>query len=217
MREQFQQELAYLQGQLTKMFEQVNLSLKDTLTAFATQDSLRAQAIIEHDHVVNQREQDIEMDCARLIALQQPVVADLRLVISIMQVCSDLERMGDHVVSVAKSSIKVTKHQQVPSIEEKILSLGQKVLSVSRETLAIYQEMNVTLAKQIGLSIEEIEVMRKEIVEDCRLAMKDDAKNVFNGAEYISVLMHMKRIADYATNICERVVYIQTGQIIELG
>ncbi|TCD45456.1 hypothetical protein D3X11_07845 [Streptococcus sp. X16XC17] len=138
MREQFQQELTYLQGQLSTMFQEVNLSLEDTLAIFADQDYLRAQAIMEHDRLINQKEQDIEMDCARLIALQQPVVADLRLVISIMQVSSDLERMGDHVASVAKSSIKVTKHQQVPAIEEKFIDMGQKVLNVSRETLSIY-------------------------------------------------------------------------------
>ncbi|WP_049617450.1 MULTISPECIES: PhoU domain-containing protein [unclassified Streptococcus] len=72
-------------------------------------------------------------------------------------------------------------------------------------------------ANQISIPIEQIETLRKEIVEDCRLAMKEDTKNVFNGAECISVMMHLKRIADYASNICERVIYIQTGQIVELG
>lgn len=217
MREQFDQELAYLQKQFADMFGMVTKALENTVRAFQEKDLVLAEQVMKKDHRINQKEIDIEMDCARLIALQQPVVADLRLIISIMQVCSDLERMGDHTASVAKSVHRIVDHKQMPDVEERIVGLGEQVLDVLRETLAIYQAMDADVAHGISEKVESVEQERKAIVELCRLHMKEDAKYVFDGAEYISVLMHLKRVADYATNICERVIYIQTGEIVELS
>lgn len=217
MREQFQQELQYLQDQLSKMFVQVIEAFESASALLRTGDVTQADRLIEADRRINQKEIDLEMDCARLIALQQPVVSDLRLVIAIIQMSSDLERIGDHSASLAKSSKKLYNHKQAPDIEEKITEMAKEVSQLCRESLDIFRTMNDQATTSIPQKIEAIDYLRKSIVELSRLKMKEDASYVSNGAEYISIIMHIKRIADYAANICERVVYVQTGQVVELS
>ncbi|MBF0780975.1 MULTISPECIES: phosphate signaling complex protein PhoU [unclassified Granulicatella] len=216
MRAHFDKELYDLTQQFENMFRAVVTSLEQSIIALTTQNIVLATNIIEYDKVINQQEIDIAANCTRLIALQQPVVKDLRVIVSFMKVSSDLERMGDHARSIAKGVIRTTKHASFEGVLPYLVEMSQRVIDMAKFARTAYLAKDEDKAKEIALMDSKVDADLKKIGQYCRDMMKTDAKYVSNGAEYISMASHLERIADYVTNICEHVVYIQTGELVEL-
>lgn len=216
MRKQFQQELQALDDQFIDMGRMVYYSLEDALSAFRDKNSDLAQSIIASDQEINQEELDIELTCARLLALQQPVVTDLRLVISIMKACSDLERIGDHAASIAKTVLKLESGFLHPTIENEILEMAMIVSSMLERAIKAFQERHQDQARAISALSQEVDQYMKSISTLNLTEMQANQSMVLTGTHYRSIARHLSRIASYTTNICERILYIETGQLAEL-
>ena len=146
------------------------LLLKKSLRAFISHDLELAKEVIENDEIVNNYETKLEKKSLEIIALQQPVSSDLRTVITALKASSDVERMGDHAVAIAKATIRIKGENRMTDIEAEIKKMGKAVRHMVEEALEVY--------------------------------LNADEKR--------------ERIGDYARNLCEWVVYLKSGKIIEL-
>ncbi|MGQ4038836.1 phosphate signaling complex protein PhoU [Streptococcus dysgalactiae] len=216
MRDQFELELQELEHSFLELGQLVLETGSKTLLALVSKDKDMAEQIIARDQKINQRQSAIELACARMLALQQPQVSDLRFVISIMSSCSDLERMGDHMTGIAKAILQLKEDQLAPS-EDQLHLMGESALRMLADLLETFPLHQASKAVSIAQTDEQIDqhyyALSKEIIS----LMKDQETSIPNGTQYLYIIGHLERFADYIANICERVVYLETGELIDLN
>lgn len=217
MRQNFEEELNYLHHHFSQMGMMVNEAIYKSVKSFINHDKRLAQEVIDQDYQINEIELVLEKKCFELIALQQPVTSDLRKIVTIMKACVDLERMGDHAVSIAKSTIHVKGTKRIPQMEEKIETLSGQVKLHVRLVLEAYLKKDVQEARKIANSDSIVNALSKEIFEQSIEEMKNDSDLVIGGTDYLFVSRYLERIGDYVTNICEWIIYLETGKISELN
>lgn len=217
LRRVFEEELANLHVHFSEMGMMVNEAIYKSVKAFINHDKELALEVIENDVTINARETELEKTCFELIALQQPVTSDLRKIVTVMKACADLERMGDHAVSVAKSTIRVKGNKRVPKIEADIAELSEKVKVMVEGVLEAYIKEDANKAKDLATAITEIDDEFYKIYQQCIDEMKVDPDLILGATDYMLVARYLKRIGDYVTNICEWIVYLKTGKVIELN
>lgn len=217
MRDQFELELQELEQKFLEMGSAVLESASKVLLALAAKDTDMAELIIKEDKLINQAQLDIELTCANLLALQQPQVTDLRFVLTIMSACSDLERMGDHMTGIGKAILNLKEIDTLDVIEEHIHDAGQKALKMMSDLLLVFPKRNADKAIAIANQDEAIDQLYYSISKEILTVMKEQETSVRNGAQYLYMMGHIERFGDYISNICERIVYLETGELVELN
>ncbi|HEQ0312256.1 TPA: phosphate signaling complex protein PhoU [Streptococcus pyogenes] len=216
LRMKFEEELDKLHNQFYSMGTEVLAQINKTVRAFVSHDRELAKEVIEEDDTINNFETKLEKKSLEIIALQQPVSNDLRMVITVLKASSDIERMGDHAASIAKATIRMKGEERIPVVEEQINLMGKAVKQMVEEALNAYINADDTKAYEIAASDEIIDQYFRNIQTLAVEEIRKSPNAVFAGKEYFQVLMYLERIGDYARNICEWIVYLKTGKIIEL-
>lgn len=217
LRAQFEVELGKLHNQFYAMGNEVLGQINNTVRAFTTHDRELAKEVIEADKKINEFEVKLEKKSLEIIALQQPVSTDLRRVITVLKATSDLERMGDHAVSIAKATIRMKGEVRIPIVEEEIKNMGKESRRLVESSLDLYlNSSDIDTAYEIAASDEIINEYYYKIQELTTEEIKKNPDSLIAGRDYFHVLTHLERIGDYAKNICEWVVYLRTGDITEL-
>jgi phosphate transport system regulatory protein phoU len=216
LRVQFEEDLQKLHNQFYAMGNEVLSQINRTVRAFVTHDRDLARQVIEDDAEVNEYEVKLEKKSLEIIALQQPVSQDLRTVITVLKASSDMERMGDHAVSIAQATIRMKGEVRIQSVEEEIKKMGRDVKDFVEETLNVYLNGNVDQAYAIAAMDEKINQQFDDIRDLATEEIKHNPELIVTGRDYFQVISYLERIGDYAKNICEWVVYFETGKIIEL-
>ena len=216
LRAQFEKDLRRLHDEFHTMGEEVSLSVYKAVRAFIKQDSEIAQNVIDNDVKINEFEADLERKSLEMIALQQPVTSDLRLIITVMKAVNDLERIGDHAVSISKAAIRVNNTKPIEPIQEQISDMADEVLRLLDDSLHAYTEGDAEGAVLIANRDDGVNRYFQKIYEMCIAVMKEDPELVEVGTDYLRVARFLERIGDYVTNICEWIIYLKTGKITEL-
>ena len=216
LRVQFEEDLEKLHNQFYAMGNEVLSQINRTVRAFVTHDRELARQVIEDDAEVNDYEVKLEKKSLEIIALQQPVSQDLRTVITVLKASSDLERMGDHAVSIAKATVRMKGEVRIESVEDAISKMGRDVKNFVEETLNVYLNGNVDQAYAVAALDEKINQYFDDIRDLATEESKQNPELIVTGRDYFQVISYLERIGDYAKNICEWVVYFETGKIIEL-
>lgn len=217
LRAQFEVELGKLHNQFYAMGNEVLGQINNTVRAFTTHDRELAKEVIEADKKINEFEVKLEKKSLEIIALQQPVSTDLRRVITVLKATSDLERMGDHAVSIAKAAIRMKGEIRIPIVEEEIKNMGKEVRRLVESSLDLYLNSgDIETAYEIAASDEIINEYYSKIQELTTEEIKKNPNSLIAGRDYFQVITYLERIGDYAKNICEWVVYLRTGDITEL-
>ena len=216
LRVQFEEDLEKLHNQFYAMGNEVLSQINRTVRAFVTHDRELARQVIEDDAEVNEYEVKLEKKSLEIIALQQPVSQDLRTVITVLKASSDLERMGDHAVSIAKATVRMKGEVRIESVEDAISKMGRDVKNFVEETLNVYLNGNVDQAYAVAALDEKINQYFDDIRDLATEEIKQNPELIVTGRDYFQVISYLERIGDYAKNICEWVVYFETGKIIEL-
>ncbi|TAA12958.1 phosphate signaling complex protein PhoU [Streptococcus parasuis] len=217
LRAQFEVELGKLHNQFYAMGNEVLGQINNTVRAFTTHDRELAKEVIEADKKINEFEVKLEKKSLEIIALQQPVSTDLRRVITVLKATSDLERMGDHAVSIAKAAIRMKGEVRIPIVEEEIKNMGKEARRLVESSLDLYLNSgDIETAYEIAASDEIINEYYYKIQELTTEEIKKNPDSLIAGRDYFQVLTYLERIGDYAKNICEWVVYLRTGDITEL-
>ena len=217
LRTQFEEELLNLHNQFYEMGMLVSSAIHKSVRAYVRHDKAIAQEVIENDLAINNMEVRLEKKSFEMIALQQPVTTDLRMIITVMKASSDLERMGDHAVSIAKSTIRVKGETRIAEIEKEISEMSDYVKKMVDNVLVAYVKTDQEDARMIAQMDDRVNEYYKDIYYKTIESMKENPETVVSGTDYLSVAQYLERIGDYVTNICEWIVYLATGKISELN
>ncbi|MDR0300135.1 MAG: phosphate signaling complex protein PhoU [Streptococcaceae bacterium] len=216
LRTNFDEELTKLHNQFYSMGTQVSAQLNRAVRAFVSRDYEMADEIIEDDTKINALEVKLETKSFEMIALQQPVSGDLRTIITVLKASSDLERVGDHAASIAKTLKNIPEDAPLLGVESDISAMGEKVKMLLDASLNAYIQGDDARAREIVKHDKEIDDLADDIQRSVLVAMQERQDQIEMGKDYILTLMHLERIGDFAKNVCEWVVYLKTGELIEL-
>ena len=217
LRSQFEEELLNLHNQFYEMGMLASRAIHKSVRSYVKHDKTLAKEVIDSDEVINELEISLEKKSFEMIALQQPVTTDLRKIITVMKASSDLERMADHAVSIAKSTIRVKGETRIPEIEKQISDMSDYVKKMVDNVLIAYVKTDQIDARMIAEMDQRVNEKYKEIYYSTIKEMKDNPETIICGTDYINVAQYLERIGDYVTNICEWIVYLATGKISELN
>src|SRR5699024_10465248 len=217
LRSQFEEDLLNLHNQFYEMGMLVSSAVYKSVNSYIIHDSQLANEVIEKDLLVNDLEFKLEKKSFEMIALQQPVTTDLRMIITVMKASSDLERIGDHAVSIAKGTIQVKGHKRIAEIEKEISDMADYVKKMLDNVLIAYVKTDEKDARMIAEMSLRVTEYYHTIYEQAIKEMQENSETVISGTNYLNVTQFLRRIADYVTNICEWIVYLSTGKITELN
>ncbi|EOH86596.1 phosphate signaling complex protein PhoU [Enterococcus pallens] len=217
LRTQFEEDLLNLHNQFYEMGMSVSSAVHKSVRSYIEHDKHLAQEVIDNDIEINNMEVKLEKKSFEMIALQQPVTTDLRTIITIMKASSDLERMGDHAVSVAKSTIRLKGMPRILEVEQEISEMSDYVKKMVDNVLIAYVKTDEKDARMIAKMDERVNEYFKQIYKMTTDTMEQQSETIISGTDYLNVASYLERIADYVTNICEWIVYLATGKITELN
>jgi phosphate transport system protein len=214
---QFNTELESLRNQLLAMGGQVEQQLTTALEALMKLDSGVAESIMRNDREINQMEMTIDDECATIIARRQPKASDLRLVITIIKVNRDLERIGDEAAKVARQAIQLSEGGMSPSSFVEIRHIGALVGVLLRQSLDAFARLDVTKAIEVVRGDAEVDKEYGSAMRSLVTFMVEDPRNVGAILNEMWALRSLERIGDHACNIAEHVVYLVKGLDVRHG
>lgn len=210
----FNNELIDLKENLVKMSNLVEEAINVAIKSLVEQDIALAVRVIENDDKIDQMELDIEEQCLQMIALRHPIAKNLRMIGCGYKTVSDLERVADHAVNIAKASQYLsTKPMVKPLIDiPRMAKIAQNML---KDALDAYFNGDVELAKEVWVRDKTVDDLDKQIFRELLTFMMEDPRTISRAIHLIFVSNNIERIADHATNLAERVVYIVNGERIK--
>jgi phosphate transport system protein len=214
-RKSFHTELKNLEKEMLKMGSFVGESISKSIDALINKDLKLADEVIEKDDIIDNYELNIEEKCTRLIALQQPVAIDLRKIIVISKLVTDLERIGDNASNIAYKVKEIGEEKLIKEMQDlpKMRDIAVKML---RDSLEAFVNMDIVKAKEIAARDEEIDNLDEQINLELLEVMKKNKETIKQGTSLLFISRFLERIGDHSTNICERTVYMKTGEWTEL-
>ena len=215
-RKEFDQNLEELRQLLGQMGEHVEQGLAGAIEALRTMDSQKAKQIVERDIELNQMEEQVMEIGSRLIVTQQPVAKDLRRIIVAFRISSDLERMGDLAVDIAKVTMRLEGQKLIKPLID-IPKMSDQVILMLRESLQSYLDENTDLAYKMAKDDDEVDHLYSQMIQELYTFMIENPDSLQQAMLLTLVGRYIERIADHATNIGESAVYLVTGHRPDLN
>lgn len=181
--------------------------------ALSTRSDRLAQQVIDRDHETDQIEVDIEEECLKILALYQPVAIDLRFVIAVLKINNDLERIGDEAVNIAERAVFLS-HEPPIEVSLDYTLMADKSQNMLHRSLDALVNLDAALAYKVCAADDEVDALNRQMYIDIQNAIRKNPERVECLVHLLSVSRHLERIADYATNIAEDIVYLIDGDII---
>jgi len=210
-RHSYDQELELLRQSLINMGNAVASAIDGAVISLAQQDNELARKIMDYDDEIDQMQIDIEDKCMVLIARQQPIARDLRVIGTGLKITTDLERMGDHAYDIAKIALSLSDQPLIKPLVDipRMARMAQKML---KDSLEAYITLDIGLAEQVCINDDEVDNIYSQVFRELLTYMMEDPKTITQATQLIFVARYLERIADHATNIAEWTIYLVTGQ-----
>ncbi|MDR4496986.1 MAG: phosphate signaling complex protein PhoU [Candidatus Scalindua sp.] len=215
-REAFRENMKTLEQDLISAGDMVCKAINRSVTALQESDVEGAKKTIADDQLINKKRWNIEEKCIRLFATQQPVATDLRELITVLNIITDLERMGDHAEGIAKI---VLMHEGQPLVKPliNIPNMAEKAIDMLKRSLEAFVKRDDKMARVICNEDDEVDLIYEKIYRSLLSIMIADPKTITRATYLIWAAHNLERIADRVTNICERIVYLVTGKMEEIN
>ncbi len=214
---QFNAELETLRNHMLEMGGKVEQQLSNAIEALVNMDSGRAELIINLDHEVNQMEMNIDDQCSSILARRQPAASDLRLVVAIIKVNTDLERIGDEAAKVARQAVRLSEAGNSPSNFVEIRHIGTHVADMLRRSLDAFARLDVDMAVDVVKNDTVVDREYGSALRSLMTFMMEDPRSIGSIINEMWALRSLERIGDHASNIAEHVVYLVRGQDVRHG
>jgi len=211
-----EEELEQIRAVTLTMGEAVVLALDHAIQALVKQDVALANEVIRNDARVNGLQSEARQACFRALLTQQPVARDLREVLGFMHMASELERMGDHAVNVARVARDVADLAQVAAVAG-IARLGRQATAQVREILVALVVHDVDQARAIAARDDRVNSIFRRTVDELIRFISENPENAYRGTKLIGVSQNLERVGDRVTNLAEDLVFLETGETEELG
>lgn len=206
-------EVDNLKTEIVALATRVEESLRAAVKSLITHDVRAAEQVIQNDQQIDRIEVEIEEECLKIMALHQPVAIDLRVVVAILKINNDLERIGDLAVNIAERAVALSQYQDIPTRFD-FKGMGDKVQVMVRKSLDALVNLDSGKAQEVLRSDDEIDAIHREMYSQVRseIASRPDQVDYF--IQLLAVSRNLERVADHATNVAEDVIYLIDGQIV---
>ena len=213
-RNEFGRDLRFLQEELLAVGSMVEKAIANSVDALKTRDLDLSRQVVQDDAVIDARRYDIEERCVNLIARQQPMATDLRTIIAILQIVGELERMGDYASGIAKISLAMGNEPPIKPLID-IPRMADKASQMLRRSLDSLVSRDIVAAEGVRADDDEVDALYDQIYRELLTFMLEDPRTITRATYLLWVAHDLERIADRATNIAKRVIYLVTGQHVE--
>ncbi len=216
IRATFRNKLKEIQNDVLSMGNMVDKAIGCSVEALKRRDISLAHQVIADDININEKRFDIEKDCIQLIATQQPMAIYLRAIISVLNIITELERIGDHAEGIAKIVVMIGDEPPLKPLID-LPRMAEKTRDMLHRSLIAFVNNDAEAARQIAAEDDEIDELHNQVFRELLSFMVEDPRTITRATRLIWVAHNIERSADRVTNICERIVYIVTGKMEEIG
>ena len=215
-RELFEKKLRDLQDDVLIMGSMVEKAITRSVDALRTRDVALSNSVVEDDIAINSKRYELEEKCIHTIALQQPMAADLRVIVAVLFIASELERMADHAEGIGRINLMLGE-EPLPRPLGEINEMATKATDMLRRALSAFVDRDDDAARRICDEDDEIDNLYDQAYNALLHEMIRTPTDVQRITYLIWTCHNLERIADRVTNICERVIFMVTGQLEEIN
>ena len=216
LRTAFHKKLRGIQDEVLVMGSMVGKAILRSVEALKSRDINLAQHLIDEDQSINRKRFEIEERCIELIATQQPMATDLRTITAILNITTEIERIGDYAVGIARIVILIGSEPPLKSLVD-IPLMAEKTVDMLSRCLDAFINRDAEAANKIAKEDDLIDNLYDQVFRELLIIMAEDPKTITRATRLIWTAHNLERAADRVTNICERVVFIVTGKMEEIG
>lgn len=213
MSRHLQQEIEKLKTKLLALVATTQDAVEKAVKSVDERDAELAQAVVDGDVEFDRAEVDLEEDCLKTLALYQPVATDLRLIVSVLKINNDIERIGDLAVNIAERTLFLCTEPPVKAPSD-LAVMRAKALAMLTGSLDSLVHLDTKRAREVRAADDEVDDINRQLFREFSAAVRKTPDHVECLLSYLSVGRHLERIADYATNIAEDVIYLMEGEIV---
>jgi phosphate transport system protein len=213
MPKHLQTEIETLKKKTLQLGARVENAVREAAVSLEERDAVLAGQVIENDIEIDQAEVEIEEECLKILALHQPVAIDLRFIIAVLKINSDLERIGDLAVNIAERAAFIATQPKV-NVFFDFLTMAQKAQDMLKKSLDALVQLNIKMARQVCAADDEVDEINRQMYRMFKDAVRKNPDQIESLVHLLSASRHLERIADHATNIAEDVIYMIDGQIV---
>ncbi len=214
MERHFDQELDALKNQLLLMGGRAEAIIEKSVAALGRRDAALAREVRADDHAIDRLEIDIEERCVGLLALRQPLAADLRSITAALKISNDLERIGDHAVNIAACAERLAEAPALKPLVD-IPRMADLAGSMLRDALDAFVRRDAVTARRLCRRDDEVDELNRQLFRELLSYMMEDPATITRAMDLILVARNLERVADLATNVAEEVVFIAEARIIK--
>ncbi|MDR5710107.1 MAG: phosphate signaling complex protein PhoU [Armatimonadota bacterium] len=216
IREAFDEALQSLEEEILRMGSLAGDLIHRSVEALRRQDTEAAEAVIREDDVVDRLHLQIEDRVVKLLATQQPMAGDLRVLTSALAISIDLERLADHAEGIAKAVRRLANQPPVKPLVD-IPRMEQLVQEMLQEALQAFAQRDPRQAEALAAKDDQVDDLRSQVFRELITYMMEDPRTISRALDLLLVAQHLERAADHVTNIAERIIYMVTGELRELN
>lgn len=210
---QFDEDLERLRSSVLQMGGLVETQISMTIKAYSEKTGSTVLTVIENDHEVNALEKAIDDDCIHIIAKRQPTASDLRLIMGVSKMVTDLERSGDEVKKMAKSIRRIQEREQhVLEATTDVRHLAKAASTQLRRALDAFARLDTIEAAAVIIADEDLDREFKAVVRQLITYMMEDPRTITTSLDIITMARAVERVGDHAKNLAEQVIYIVEGR-----
>lgn len=216
LRKTFETEIKQVKDEVLVLGSMVEQAILDSVEALKKRDIKAAEKILQADRDINKKRFDIENQLMILIATQQPMAHDLRLLASIMEIISELERMGDYAKGIANINIRMGDTPLLKPLID-VPRMAQKGADMLHRSLTAFINEDIETARKIPVEDDEVDALYNQVYRELMTFVIADPTTIERANWLLWVAHNLERFADRVTNICERTVFIVTGELTEIS
>lgn len=213
MTRHIERQIGHLKEKILRVGTLVEEAISRSISAVINRDAALAQRVLASDEAIDRMEVEVEEECLKILALYQPVAADLRFVVAVLKINNDLERMGDLAKNIAKRVAQLADAGPL-DLPPEIRSMATQAEEMVRECLAAVIDGDPVLARRIREQDDVVDEQRQRVRRRILEGIKEHPERVETLLRLNSITKHIERIADMATNVAEDVIYMVEGDIV---
>ncbi len=214
-RKSFERELQELQDELLTLGSMVEQAITDSVESLKRRDRDEARRLIKEDRDMNEMRYALEAKALTLIATQQPMAGDLRIIAAVLSLASELERIGDYAKGIAKINLMMGDEPLLKPLID-VPRMAEKTRSMLNRALQAFAERDVELARSIPAEDDEVDGLYNQVYRELLTYIISDPRTIDQATYLLWVSHNLERAADRVVNICERVIFTVTGRLVEM-
>ena len=215
LRKTFETEIQQVKDDVLVLGSMVEKAILDSVEALKKRDIKASEILIQEDKGINKKRFEIENKLMVLIATQQPMAHDLRLLASCMEIISELERMGDYAKGIANINLRMGDMPLLKPLID-VPRMARIGVDMLHEALTAFVNEDVQIAKSIPVKDDEVDALYNQVYRELMTFVIQDPKTIERANWLLWVAHNLERVADRVTNICERTIFIATGEMEEI-